>query len=100
MQCLGKSSQLTRVDIGLQSPQFVDLKESPLGSVLNILFWNDPQRQILTQVDNMEHTLLTGDYGTGWCKIIMSFYQIFIILCRKDSDPGGGGSVSVSKEEH
>ena len=42
--------------------------------MLNILFWNDPQRQIINQVENMEHTLLTGDYGTGWCRIIMSFY--------------------------
>ena len=59
-------------DIGHQAPQFVDLKESPLGSVLNILFWNDPQRQILTHVDKLEHTMLIGDYGTGWCRIVMS----------------------------
>ena len=67
MQCAGQSSQLESDDIGLQAPQFCDLKENPLGSVLNILFWNDPQRQILTRVENMEHTLLMGDYGTGWC---------------------------------
>ena len=65
MQCLGKSSQFTKDDISLQATQFGDLKERPLGSVLNILFWNDPQRQIRTHVDNMEHTVLIGDYGTG-----------------------------------
>ena len=65
MQILGRTSLLTRDDIGLQAPQFGDLKEKPLGSLLNILFWNDPQRQIYTRVVNMEHTLLMGDYGTG-----------------------------------
>ena len=56
---------MSKVDIGLQAPHFGDLEENPLGSILNILFWNDPQRQIQTRVDNMEHTLLFGDYGTG-----------------------------------
>ena len=28
----------------------------------------------MSQVENMEHTLLMGDYGTGLCRIIMSFY--------------------------
>ena len=49
----------------LQEPQFGDLKNDPLGSVLNILFWNDQQRQIYTRVTKMQHTLLMGDYGTG-----------------------------------
>ena len=76
MQFSGRSLLFTRsrVNFGLQASQFGDLKESPLGSVLNILFWNDPQRQIINQVENMEHTLLMGDYGTGWCRIIMICY--------------------------
>jgi len=49
----------------LKEPEFVDLKDEPLGSVPSILFWNDQQRQIYTQVTSMEHTLLVGDYGTG-----------------------------------
>ena len=49
----------------LQDPKFSDLKDKPLGSLISIMFWNDPQRQIRTHVDNMEHTLLIGDYGTG-----------------------------------
>ena len=58
---------------GITQPQFVDLKEESLGSVPNILFWNDHQRQIYTRVKKMEHTLLMGDYGTGLCFIILSF---------------------------
>ena len=75
IQFLGQSLlfMTSRGDFRLQLPKFGDLKEKPLGSVLNILFWNDPQRQIMKQVQNMEHTLLMGDYGTGWCRIIMSF---------------------------
>ena len=53
------------MNMDLQDPKFVDLKEKPLGSVISIMFWNDPQRQIRSHVDNMEHTLLIGDYGTG-----------------------------------
>lgn len=40
-------------------------KVNPLGSLLNILFWNDQQRQIYTWLEKMMHTLLLGDYGTG-----------------------------------
>ena len=70
---------MSKVNIGVQAPQFGDLEENPLGSMLNILFWNDPQRQIQTRVDNMEHTLLIGDYGTGWCRYHdqMSFCQMY-----------------------
>ena len=56
----------------LQEPQFGDLKNDPLGSVLNILFWNDQQRQIYTRVTKMQHTLLMGDYGTGLFIIVKS----------------------------
>ena len=52
---------------GIIDPQFSDIKENPLGSVPNILFWNDPQRQVYTQVVNTQPTLLMGDYGTGLC---------------------------------
>ena len=62
---LGNSSQLIEGEMDLQDPKFSDLKEEPLGSLISIMFWNDPQRHIRTHVDNMEHTLLIGDYGTG-----------------------------------
>ena len=50
---------------GLKEWQFSDLKEYPLGSVQNILFWNDQQKEIYTRVIKRKHTLLMGDYGTG-----------------------------------
>ena len=63
-----------KLDDRITVPQFSDLKENPLGSVPSILFWNDQQKQISTQVQKMKHTLLTGDYGTGLCNIVMSSY--------------------------
>ena len=72
---LVKDHQLAKrrkIEDGITAPQFSDLKEDPLGSVTNILFWNDPQKQVDTQVVNMKHTLLIGDYGTGLCRIVMS----------------------------
>ena len=74
---LEKGLQLTKkrkLEEGIQEPEFVDLKDEPLGSVPSILFWNDQQRQIYTRVTSMKHTLLIGDYGTGFCIIVMSFY--------------------------
>ena len=65
---LERGLQLTnkrKSEDGITAPQFSDIKENPLGSVPNILFWNDPQRQVYTQVVNMQSTLLMGDYGTG-----------------------------------
>ena len=65
---LEKGLQLTKkrkLEEGIQEPEFVDLKDEPLGSVPSILFWNDQQRQIYTRVTSMKHTLLMGDYGTG-----------------------------------
>ena len=71
---LVKGHELARkIEDGITAPQFSDLKEDPLGSVTNILFWNDPQKQVDTQVVNMQHTLLMGDYGTGMCRIVMSY---------------------------
>ena len=58
----------------ITAPQFSDIKEKPLGSVPSIVFWNDEQKQISTQVEKMQHTLLMGDYGTGLCHIVMSSY--------------------------
>ena len=62
------------LDDRITETQFSDLKENPLGSVPNILFWNDQQKQISAQVDKMKHTLLKGDYGTGLCHIVLSSY--------------------------
>ena len=63
-----------KLDDSITEPRFSDLKENPLGSVPNILFWNDQQKQISAQVDKMKHTLLKGDYGTGLCHIVLSSY--------------------------
>ena len=90
---------MSKSRIGLQAPHFGDLEENPLGSILNILFWNDPQRQIQTRVDNMEHTLLIGDYGTGWFRY-NELWSNVPFMHRKDPDPGGCSSVSVRKREH
>ena len=56
----------------ITEPQFSDIMDNPLGSVPNILFWNDQQNQVYKQVVNMKHTLLMGDYGTGLCSIVIS----------------------------
>ena len=63
-----------KLDDRITETQFSDLNEKPLGSVPNILFWNDQQEQISTQIEKMKPTLLKGDYGTGLCHIIMSSY--------------------------
>ena len=56
--------------------KFSDIKDNPLGSVKTLLFWNDPQKQVDTQVVNMRPTLLMGDYGTGLSIIVMSSSRI------------------------
>ena len=56
--------------------KFSDIKGNPLGSVKTLLFWNDPQKQVETQVVNMVPTLLIGDYGTGLSIIVMSSSRI------------------------
>ena len=58
------------IEDSIRETQFTDLKEKPLGSVPSILFWNNQQKQISTQVEKMKHTLLKGDYGTGLCVIL------------------------------
>ena len=60
------------IEDGITVPQFSDIKDKPLGSVPTILFWNNQQKQISTQVEKMQHTLLKGDYGTGLCHIVMN----------------------------
>ena len=63
--CSVKGQQLSEIEDGITSPQFIDIKDKPLGSVPTILFWNSQQKQISTQVEKMQPTLLKGDYGTG-----------------------------------
>ena len=72
--CSVKGQHLAEIEDGITSPQFSDIENKPLGSVPTILFWNNQQKQISTQVAKMKHTLLKGDYGTGLCHIIMSSY--------------------------
>ena len=53
------------IDGELKEVKFNDLLEKSLGSVLSIIFWSDQQVKLRTNITNMKHTLLTGDYGTG-----------------------------------
>ena len=53
------------IDIELKETEFIDLLEKPLGSVPSIIFWSDQQVELITNIGNMKHTLLMGDYGTG-----------------------------------
>ena len=53
------------IDIELKETEFIDLLEKPLGSVPSIIFWSDQQMELITNIGNMKHTLLMGDYGTG-----------------------------------
>ena len=53
------------VDDELKKAKFSDLLEKPLGSVTSIIFWSDEQMKFITNISNMKHTLLIGDYGTG-----------------------------------
>ena len=74
MICSVKGHQLAtkrEIEDGITEPQFSDMKENPLGSVPNILFWNDKQRQVYTRLVKMQHTLFMGDYGTGLCSIVI-----------------------------
>ena len=71
--------QLAKIEGGLQltkKRKFSDIKDNPLGSVKTLLFWNDLQKQVETQVVNMQPTLLMGDYGTGLSIIVMSSSRI------------------------
>ena len=45
--------------------KFLDLPGKPLGSVTSIIFWSNQQLELITNITNMKHTLLMGDYGTG-----------------------------------
>ena len=49
----------------LKKAKFSDLPGEPLGSVPSIIFWSDQQVELITNITNMKHTLLMGDYGTG-----------------------------------
>ena len=60
--CLNKK---TKLDGELKEAKFSDLPGEPLGSVPSIIFWSDQQVELITNITNMNHTLLMGDYGTG-----------------------------------
>ena len=61
-----------KLELSTKRRKFSDIKGNPLGSVKTIMFWNDSQKQVETQVVNMVPTLLMGDYGTGLSIIVMS----------------------------
>ena len=104
MFCLVKRHELAKRrenedELGsrIQELKFSDLKDEPLGSVPSILFWNDQQRQIYTRVTSMQHTLLLGDYGTGFCVIVIIAFIEYIPLNRQDPDPGSRSQNAVRK---
>ena len=54
-----------KIEEPIKDLTFDKLKEKSLGYLSNILFWNDQQKHVSRKIENMEHTLLMGDYGTG-----------------------------------
>ena len=63
------------IDGELKEIKFSDLLEKPLGCVPSIIFWSDQQMELISNITNMKHTLLRGDYGTGehWIKKTLIF---------------------------
>ena len=47
----------------IQNTKFINT--GALGFLPTILFWNDPQRQLIMMIRRKEHIILMGDYGTG-----------------------------------
>ena len=47
----------------IQNSKFINT--GALGRLSTILFWNDPQRQLIMRIRRKEHIILMGDYGTG-----------------------------------
>ena len=69
-------AELGKIDEPIETPTFDMLKEKSLGCLSNILFWNDQQKHVSSRIENMEHTLLMGDYGTG---DIFYFKRVIIV---------------------
>ena len=62
---LGKKEKQNDGYTDLQETTFGDIKKKPLGSLASILFWNDQQRRLIENLEQMIHTLIIADYGTG-----------------------------------
>ena len=62
---LGKKEQQNEGYSDFQETTFDDIKKKPLGSLVSILFWNDQQRRLIENIEQMIHTLIMADYGTG-----------------------------------
>ena len=62
---IDKDAELGKNEEDIEVIPFDKLKGKSLGSLSNILFWNDQQKHVASRIEKMEHTLLTGDYGTG-----------------------------------
>ncbi len=65
MVILVENAELGEIDEPIGNVTFDKLKGKSLGCPSNILFWNDQQKLFSSRIENMEHTLLMGDYGTG-----------------------------------
>ena len=63
---LVQNAELAKVVEPIENITFDKLKGKSLGCPSNILFWNDQQKQVARRIQNNEHTLLMGDYGTGY----------------------------------
>ena len=77
-----------KLDEGIHETQFSELKDQPLGSVPNILFWSDQQIELVNNIKSMKHTLLMGDYGTGQNDLLRKIFHINFSL-RQDPYPRG-----------
>ena len=60
---LGDNKYPTKQVVEIQNSKFINT--GALGRLPTILFWNDPQRQLIMRIHRKEHIILMGDYGTG-----------------------------------
>ena len=76
--------------VEIQYPKFNNT--GALGSLPTILFWNDPQLQLIMRIHRKEHTILMGDYGTGQLYILWKSWTcikhilIYATYIRQDRD--------------
>ena len=60
---LGDNKYPSKQVVEIQNSKFINT--GALGRLPTILFWNDPQRQLIMRIRRKEHIILMGDYGTG-----------------------------------
>ena len=53
----GTNLNATPADLVL-NPKFIDIKDKPLGSIPNIIFWNQDQLKALNKLDTQSHIVI------------------------------------------